>query len=352
MKRELIIDKTVISDTSPCYVIAELGHNHQGNVQTAKEMIRVAKESGAHAVKLQKRDNKHLFTAALYNAPYDNENSYGPTYGAHREALEFGKAEYQELISYARSLDISLFATPFDFQSADFLAELEVPAYKIASADLNNLPLQKHVAALQKPIFLSTGGGSISDVKRACDTILPINPNLCLLQCTAAYPISDYKDMNLRVISTFRETFPDLVIGLSDHESGITMAVVAYMLGARVVEKHFTLNRAWRGTDHAFSLSPTGLRSLVRNLEKTQIALGDGVKKRLSSEEKPLFKMSKKLVAAFDLPAGHVLTQNDIAIKSPSDGLPPYELENMLGKKLLRPLKEDENLLFQDVGAA
>jgi N-acetylneuraminate synthase/sialic acid synthase len=153
----------------------------------------------------------------------------------------------------------------------------------------------------------------------------------------------------LRVITTFRKAFPDLIIGLSDHQSGIAMAPVAYALGARVIEKHFTLNRAWKGTDHAFSLEPVGLRKMVRDLHRVRLALGDNVKKPLPGEIKPMFKMGKKLVAARDLPINSILKREDVAIKSPNDGLPPYELENLIGKKILRPLKEDENISFEDL---
>ena len=349
MKREIEIDGIIISDDSNCYIIAEIGHNHQGRLSTAKEMIKVAKECGANAVKLQKRDNKSLFTRDILDAAYDNENSYGDTYGKHREALEFGKEEFQELIAYAKEIDITLFATAFDFNSADFLAGLDIPAYKIASGDLNNTPLLKHVAKIGKPIILSTGGGTISDVQRAYDAIMPINSQLCLLQCTAAYPIENYEDLNLKVIEQYKEAFPDVIVGLSDHESGIAMALVAYMLGARVIEKHFTLNRAWRGTDHAFSLSPHGLKRLIRNIQRARIAMGDGNKRKLPCEEKPLYKMSKKLVLARDLKAGHRLDRNDIAIKSPGDGLAPYELENVIGKRIKFDLKYDEAIKLEDL---
>jgi len=347
--RELKINDRIINDEGQCYVIAEIGHNHQGSLETAKKMVLTAKECGANAVKLQKRDNKTLFTHEIYNAPYDNENSYGATYGEHREALEFGKIEYLELIDYAKELSIDLFATAFDFKSADLLADLDMPAFKIASGDLTNTPLLKHIAQFEKPIILSTGGGIFDDVKRAYDTIMPINRNLCILQCTAAYPIQNHEDMNLQVISTYRKTFSDIVIGLSDHESGIAMALVAYMLGARVVEKHFTLNRAWRGTDHSFSLSPGGLRRLVRNLKRAYVSLGDGEKKRLPCEEKPLFKMSKKIVAAKDLTGGHILQYEDLAFKSPGGGIPPYQLEKIIGKVLLKDIKEDENLTWENL---
>lgn len=345
---ELIVDGKCIDQSRDCYVIAEVGHNHQGNIRTAKELFRVAKECGADAVKLQKRDNRSLFTRELYDQPYDHENSFGATYGLHREALEFGTAEYGELQEYAREIGITFFATPFDFASADFLEDLDMPAYKIASGDLKSTPLLQYVAQFGKPMFVSTGGASLEDVARAYDAITAVNPQICLLQCTASYPC-DPQDMNLRVIQTYQEVFPDAIVGLSDHQSGIAMAVAAYVLGARVIEKHFTLNRAMRGTDHAFSLEPTGLRKLVRDLQRARSALGDGIKRPLQCEEKPMFKMGKKIVAARDIEAGHLITWDDLAIKSPNNGLPPYEIRNVIGRAAARPLKEDEGIMFDDL---
>ena len=348
MERALQIESTLINDASDCYVIAEIGHNHQGNIETAKELFRAAKECGANAVKLQKRDNRLLYTREMFNKPYENENSFGATYGAHREFLEFGKEEYQELQQFAGELGLAFFATAFDFPSADFLAELNTPAFKIASGDLRNIPLLKHVAGYQKPVIVSTGGGTIDDVQRAYDAFMPINPKLAILQCTAGYPCA-FEEMNLRVISTFRERFPDIVIGLSSHDSGIAMAVAAYILGARIVEKHFTLNRAMKGTDHAFSLERGGLRRVVRDLRRARVALGDGSKTTYPSEVAPLLKMGKKLVAASDLPANHVIRPEDVAIKSPSDGLPPFELEKVIGRITCRPLQADQNITFEDL---
>jgi len=348
MERALQIESTQINEASDCYVIAEIGHNHQGNIETAKELFRAAKECGVNAVKLQKRDNRALYTRAMYNKAYDHENSFGETYGEHREFLEFGQAEYQELKAFAKELGITFFSTAFDFPSADFLAKLEMPAFKIASGDLKNIPLLKYVAAFQKPMIVSTGGGTIDDVQRAYDEIMPINTQLCILQCTAGYPCA-FAEMNLNVISTFRERFPDIVVGLSSHDNGIAMVVAAYVLGARVVEKHFTLNRAMKGTDHAFSLERGGMRRVVRDLQRTRQALGNGIKSTYDSERAPLLKMGKKLVAAADLPENHVLRREDIAIKSPSDGLPPYELDKVIGKVIRRALKEDENIMFEDL---
>ncbi len=335
-----------IGDHTSCYVIAEIGHNHQGSVEKARELFREAKLAGANAVKLQKRDNRALYTRAAFNKPYDNENSFGATYGEHREFLEFGLKEYRELQRYAKELDIDFFATAFDTASADFLKTLDVPAYKIASGDVKSIPLLKHVAGFGKPIILSTGGALVDDVQRAYDAIMAINPQLGILQCTAGYPAA-FEELDLRVVTQYRERFRGAVIGFSGHDSGIAMPLAAYVLGARIVEKHFTLNRAMKGTDHAFSLEPVGLRKMVRDLQRTYKALGDGLKKIYDSERAPIIKMGKSLVVARDLPAGHVLTGEDIVMKSPGGGIPPYEIEKVLGRVTLKAVYEDDFLSFE-----
>jgi sialic acid synthase len=347
--RQLIIGDRVISDDSDAYVIAEIGHNHQGSLKTAKELFQAAAVCGVDAGKLQKRDNRSLYTREMYDKPYDNENSFGATYGEHREALEFGKIEYEELQAESDRLGIAFFSTAFDFRSADFLAELNTSAYKIASGDLKNIPLLRHVARIGKPIIVSTGGGTMDDVQRAYETIMPINPRLCLMQCTCGYP-AEFAELDLRVIATYREKFPEIVIGYSGHDNGIAMPLAAYMLGARIIEKHFTLNRAMKGTDHRFSLEPVGMKKMIRDLQRVRMALGDGRKKVYASEAGPVLKMGKKLVAARDLSAGHVLTAADIAIKSPGDGLAPFYLDQLIGQALLHDVRVDQTLTLELVG--
>jgi N-acetylneuraminate synthase/sialic acid synthase len=341
MARELEIDGRRIADDTDCFVIAEIGHNHQGNVETCEAMFRAAKEAGASAVKLQKRDNRALFTAAMYDQPYDNENSYGDTYGEHREALEFGRDEYLHLQQVAKELDVTFFATAFDLPSVDFLAELGTPAIKIASGDLRSTHLLKYAAQVGVPLVVSTGGATMDDVRRAHDTIVEINTNVALLQCTAGYP-PEFHQLDLRVIQTFRDEFPETVIGYSGHDSGIAMGTVAFVLGARVIEKHFTLNRAMKGTDHAFSLEPVGMRKLVRDLQRTREALGSAEKRMHPTEQKPVMKMSKKLVARHDLAVGTVIGPDDLAMKSPGDGLWPYQIDEVVGRRLTCALRADD----------
>lgn len=331
----------VVTDESPPYVIAEIGHNHQGDLKKAEDLFQAAKMAGVDAVKLQKRDNQTLFTKAFYNKPYDNENSFGRTYGEHREFLEFGREEYKRLSSLAKDLGLDFFSTAFDIPSADFLAELDMPIYKLASGDLRNTPLLKHVAAIGKPMILSSGGAGLDDIRRALDVVLPSGVPVCLLQCTATYP-TEAEHMNLRVITTLRDEFPSVVIGLSDHYNGIAMAVAAYVLGARVFEKHFTLNHTWKGTDHALSLEPIGMHKMVRDLQRAAVAMGDGVKRILPQEEPAIQKMGKSLFAARAISAGKALEPADIAIKSPAGGIPPYRYDEVLGVTTSSDLKEDD----------
>jgi sialic acid synthase len=288
--REIVIDGIRIADDTDCYIIAEIGHNHGGNLETCKQMFKAAKEAGAHAVKLQKRDNRTLYTTDFYNTPYNSENAFGSTYGSHREALEFDLSQYVILQDYAKELGITFFATAFDLPSLDFLLELDMPAIKIASGDLTNSPLLKAAGRSGKPVILSTGGGSIGEVCEA-HNILDGSEH-AILQCTSGYP-AKYEELNLGVVGVYRNAFRRQVIGYSGHDNGIAMPMLAYALGARIVEKHFTLDRTLKGTDQSFSLEPPGLRKMARDLRRARQALGDGVKRPFQSELLALAKQWK-----------------------------------------------------------
>jgi sialic acid synthase len=297
--RELVIDGSLISDSSECYVIAEIGHNHQGSLAKCKEMFDAAKWAGCSAVKLQKRENKTLYTEEAYNAPYNSENAFGPTYGLHREALEFDQDQYLRLQAYARHIGITFFATAFDVPSANFLWDLGVPAIKIASGDLTNFYLLEYAASLEVPVILSTGGGDMKQVLAAKEVFDKAGCPKAVLQCTSGYPAS-YDELNLKVIESYRALMWDTVIGWSAHDTGIAMAPVAYALGARIIEKHFTLNRAMKGTDQSMSLEPQGMRTMIDNLKQCRSALGDGRKFRLQSEYEPLKKQWKNAEGRID----------------------------------------------------
>ena len=288
--RELVIDGRRIADDEPCYVIAEIGGNHGGDLQTASDLLRTAAHCGASAVKFQKRDNATLYSQALLDRAYVNENSYGDTYGAHRDALELGATAFASIRETARDSAVTWFATAFDEKSVDFLVEQDAPALKIHSGGLTDHALLRHAAKQERPIILSTGGGTATEIFRAVDSLGDC-PH-AILHCTAAYPLLPIQ-ANLRVIPALREQYPQTVIGWSSHHPGIALSLVAYSLGARIIEHHFTLNRASKGTDHAFSLEPKGLQTLIEDLEKARIAMGDGAKRFYDSERGPIAKMRR-----------------------------------------------------------
>jgi N-acetylneuraminate synthase/sialic acid synthase len=346
--RQLTIDNHLITDNSDCFVIAEVGHNHGGSLETCKQLFKAAKECGADAVKLQKRDNKSLFTKTFYNSPYDNPNSYGKTYGEHREALEFGLAEYADLQLYADELGIIFFATAFDIKSADFLRELGMPAYKIASADLTNMPLIEHIARFEKPMVVSTGGSSGRQVDRVYSILMRRGVRFAFLHCIATYP-NNPEDMNLACIEQMRDRYDVPIIGLSDHYNGICMAEAAYVMGARIIEKHFTLNHSWKGTDHALSLEPQGLTSLVQNLKRLRLATGDGEKRVLETERKGIEKMGKAIYPSRHIKSGELVNKENIRYRSPGGGFTPVEVDEVLGKIALIDLSTAVSIKKEDV---
>ena len=344
--RKLNISGTEISDDSDAFVIAEIGHNHQGDVELCEKFFIEAAAAGVNAVKLQKRDNKSLYTNDFYNSPYEGPTSFGDTYGKHREFLEFDFDQYKHLQEFARKLGLIFFATAFDFKSADFLMELGVPAIKVASGDLKSAPLISYLSKFKIPLILSTGGASLLEIKRAMKDVNP--EQIALLQCTAAYP-AEAEDMNLKVISQFRNEFPNTVVGLSSHDRGIAFPVAAFALGARVIEKHFTLDRTMKGTDHSYSLEPTGMKKMVRDLRLTRTAMGLENKTILDKEKAPIRKMGKMLVYSSSISAGETLKNVHFELKSPQDGLNPQELDKFLGKKLLINVKKNQLVKFSDI---
>jgi sialic acid synthase len=294
--RELVIDGVRIADDTDCYVIAEIGHNHQGSLDLCKEMFDAAKLAGCNAVKLQKRDNRTLYTQEFYDSPYNSENAFGATYGLHREALEFDRSQYAELKIHAKKLGITFFATAFDIPSAEFLLSLDMPAIKIASGDCQNAALLKWLdvnCRKELPIIVSTGGGGRPAAAWS------LFRNIAILHCTSGYP-AKYNELNLRAIKTYRKEFKQTVIGWSAHDTGIAMAPVAYALGARIIEKHFTLNRAWKGTDQSFSLEPQGMKAMIDNLKQCRAALGDGIKRVYPAEIEALKKQRKNAQGQID----------------------------------------------------
>ena len=296
------------------YVIAEIGSNHNGSIETAMKLIDMATLAGANAVKFQKRSNRTLFTEEMYNRPYDG---YGPTYGQHREALEFDFSQFETLRDYAASKKVDFLVTPFDVESVEFLEILEVKQYKVASASVKNLILIEAIAKTGKPVIMSAGGQSANAVARAAHYL----DRFAILHCVAAYPCPP-EMMNLRRITVFKEIF-GCPIGLSDHQDGIALGPAAYALGARIFEKHITLDHSAKGTDHAFSLEFFGFMQYIKYLNQTAEALV-WHDQPMEQEIAPITKMGQSLYWARDLQRGAIIEVDDMAVQSPQHPDGPF----------------------------
>lgn len=341
---EFGVDRT--GDGRPCFVIAEIGHNHQGNVELAKEMIKAARDSGVSGVKLQKRDVATLMTADFASSAYRSEHAFGETYGAHRAALELDADAWRTMFDYAAEIGITIFATAFDCPSVDFLEELKSPVVKISSGDALNWPLLDYVAARGLPMIISTGGLDWAQLDATVDRMKRRSAQFALLQCTSSYPCRD-EELELRVITEMRARYPDVVIGYSGHEDGIAPTLAAVALGARIVERHFTTDKSLKGSDHRYSLDGAEMTQLTKGIRTIEAALGAGVKQRFASEESALLKLGKKLVAARELEVGQVIGERDLETRSPGDGVAPYRLEEVLGRTVTRQIPAGGDITWE-----
>jgi sialic acid synthase SpsE len=268
-----------VVNSGKVYVVAEIGQNHQGDINIAKRLIDVAKNCGANAVKSQKR-NVDLLSTDVANQPYQSENSFGKTYGEHRRALELSEANWLELFDYAKKIDIDFFASPWDISSADFMKNSGCEIIKIPSPLLTQKDYVKRISTYNLPVILSTGMSNLNEIDEAVK-VLSKN-ELYILQCTSSYP-TEFEDINLNAITTLRNRY-GLITGFSGHYRGIAIDVSAVTLGAKIIERHFTLDRTLKGTDHIVSLEPQGLQKLVRDINNTLLAFGDGNKKLMDCE--------------------------------------------------------------------
>jgi sialic acid synthase SpsE len=269
--------KQFVGKGYPVFTIAEIGSTHCASIKQAKLLIDVAKIAKVDCVKFQKRDVETLLTRNEKERKYDSVNAMAPTYGEHRKVMEFSDEEFMELRDYAISKDIFFTASGWDTKSVDLLDTLNVPFIKVASADLTNLPLLKHIAKKKRPVFLSTGMADLFDVKLACEIIMEHEKRIVLMQCTSSYP-APFSEINLNVLSQYTDTFPNVITGYSGHELGTHIPCVAVAFGAKVVEKHFTLDKNATGSDHKTALNPTELGDLVRNIASTEMAMGSSEK--------------------------------------------------------------------------
>lgn len=338
----LELDGTPVGDGLPAYIVAEIGQNHNGSIELAKQLIDVAVDAGANAVKFQKRHIPSDLTRAAFDKPYDNPHSFGKTYGEHRLALELSEDQHRELQEYARARGITYFLTPTDIPSVDMAERLDVPFYKVASRDLDNIPLLHRIARTGKPVIISTGMASLDDIADALDALGRERSDIIILQCISQYP-ADLERANLRAMETLRKRFGKIT-GYSDHTTGITAAVTASILGAAVIEKHITLNKAMKGSDHAASAEPDELARMIRFIRDARKSLGDGVKEVDPAVQAARAKLGRSLVSKADIPAGTVLTEDMLVLKSPGTGLRWKERHLIVGKRSRHNIPADTTL--------
>ena len=338
--------KELLIENEP-FIIAEVGQNHQGDLDLAREYIKVFASAGADAVKFQTRNNKYLFSDEAYLAPYGSENAFAETYGAHREKLELNPDFLPILKEDCMKYGVKFMSTPFDEPSLEILKKLDADIIKIASFDLGNLPLINRISKLAKPVVISVGGGKIDQIRSSVNLLLENGVDLSILHCVSEYPC-EYNKLGLENIQTLINEFPNCIIGSSDHFNGTLSGPIAYLLGARVFEKHVTLNRAWKGTDHSFALEPEGFRKFVRDIKRVKYMLPQKPKSEIG-EEKVFKKLGKSLVALDDLSKGTMLTIDNLSGKIFSTQfIPVRESNQVIGRILNSDIKSGEPINFSD----
>lgn len=349
MKKRIIIAEVqnikignkMVGEGYPVFVIAEAGVNHNGDITIAKKLVDIAKKAGCDAVKFQTFKTENIITKTAPKAKYHLETT-DPKDSWYNllKSQELDKNAHYELSEYCKNSKIIFLSTPYDEESADLLEKLDVPAFKVASTDANNIPFLKYLAGKKRPIILSTGMCTLKEVAESVKAIRDAGcDNLALLHCTANYP-AKLEDTNLRAMLTMKDKFKVLV-GYSDHTLSGINSIAAISLGAVIFEKHITLDKTLPGPDHRSSLNPQELKKLVNNIRDTQKALGTMHKKPTASERDNRRKLRKSILARVDIPRGEVVTHEMLSIKRPGTGIPPGEIHKVLGKKAKISIKKD-----------
>lgn len=338
MLKQFFIAGRPVGPQAPCFIIAEAGVNHNGDPALALKLIDVAADAGADAIKFQTFSAERLASASADMAGYQkrNMNQSGSQFEMLKK-LEIPEACYPALTTRCRERGIVFLSSPFDEEAADFLNGCDMPAFKIPSGEITNIPFLQHIAHLGRPMIISTGMATMTEIATALEAVVAAgDPPVCLLQCFSNYPASA-RDQNLRVMVTFEAAF-GVPAGYSDHTEGCYVTAAAVALGARIVEKHFTLDRNMPGPDHKASLEPHELLQMVRAIRDVEAAVGDGVKVPRGAELDTRIYARKSIVARRDIAVGKVLEQGDLAVMRPGTGLAPSLLPMLVGRRSNRAI--------------
>lgn len=343
--RLISIGDRTLGEGHPVFIIAEIGYNFR-SLEEAKESIEAAKACGADAVKFQ---TFRAETLVAKGAHFPKEAGSSNQYEEFKQ-YEMSETMHKTLFEHAQKEGILPLSTPSYFDDADLLERLKVPLFKIGSDDLTNLPFIHYVAHKKKPMIMSTGMATMSEIDDAVQTVLSAgNPDLILLQCVSNYPIMDFRLVNLRALETFRQSFPCLV-GLSDHTTSPAAALGAVALGACMIERHFTLDKAMPVPDAAFSADPTEMRQLVRWIREVEQSLGDGHKRPAPSESQMRLETRKSLIAREDIASGEIITEKKVIIKRPATGVLPKFKDLVMGRQAKQAIASDEVITWDKLG--
>jgi len=330
-----------VGEGEPCFIIAEAGVNHNGDIKIAKKLIDIAKEAGADAVKFQTFKAEKVVTQNAEKAEYQKA-----TTGVEEsqfemiKRLELTERDFEELFSYAHQKGIVFLSSPFDKESVDILDTLGVPAFKIPSGEVTNFPLLKYIARKKKPVILSTGMSTLGEVEEALDVIRKERAKeIILLHCVSSYP-AKMEDMNLKAMESLRYAFR-LPVGLSDHTPGITVPVAAVALGACIIEKHFTMDKNLPGPDHKASLEPGELQEMIKAIRDVEKALGDGLKRPAKDEEENKKVARRSIVAKVDIPKGTIIKDEMLDVRRPGVGIEPRYLGMITGRRAKENIPKD-----------
>lgn len=335
-----------------CLIIAEIGVNHNGDIKLAKKLVGAAKSAGADLVKFQTFSADALVSQGTPKVKYQlSTSSTDETHYAMLRRLELSESAHIELAAYSREMDIDFISTPYDIKSAAFLSSINVPFFKLASADLVDLPLQRFIASLHKPTMVATGMGTLGEIEQVVDIFEKAsNSDLLLLHAVSNYPCSD-ESLNLRVMNTLSQAFL-LPIGLSDHSEGYLASIISIAMGAKVIEKHFTLDRAMAGPDHKASSTPSEFAELVRNVRRAELMLGTS-RKVCQPEEREMAQVSRKsLTLVREVSAGEKLKAGDIQLMRPGTGINAEFIDKFLGQILRCDRKSGHQLRWSDIEGA
>lgn len=352
MSNQINFNGKTIGDNSPIYFIADIGANHDASLERAYKLIELAKNSGADAAKFQNFQAPKIVSKlgfeSLTNSSHQS-NWKKSVYEIYEDA-SISMDWTHKLKEKCNEVGIDYFTSPYDIESVDHVDQF-VELYKIGSGDITWIDFINYIAKKNKPILIATGASSLDDVDRAVNSILQYNNQVCLMQCNTNYTTDKNKHqfVNLKVLNTFKQRYPNLVLGLSDHTLDYTTVLGAITLGARVIEKHFTDDNNREGPDHKFAINPENWKQMVIKSKILDESLGDGIKRIEKNEENSIIVQRRGLRASNDLKKGSIIKDSDLVSLRPipSDGIPPYKKNDILGLKLIKDIKQDDYLTFK-----